>query len=380
MRILHVVGARPNFVKAAPVIRALEGHAKQTLVHTGQHYDPGMSAVFFDELDLPAPDAVLDVGPASPTVQTGRMLLGLDPLFGRYRPEACIVYGDVTSTVAGALAAAQHGVRLVHVEAGLRSGDRAMPEERNRVLVDHLADVLFTPSADANENLAREGVPAERIHFVGNVMIDSLLRALPRTDAGSVLARLGVPSGTRHVLATLHRPATVDEDGVLEGILGVLAEVSTRVPVIFPVHPRSRARLGASRGSPRAAPHRAAGLSRFSRARGRRGRGRHRLRRRAGGDDLPGRAVHHGPGLDRAAGDGRLGDEPGDRPRSRPPAGRAGGRARRRSVRRRRGQAAALGRADGATDCRRAHRNRRLAGPGRKGVGRGCRRSEVTGD
>lgn len=133
MRILHVVGARPNFVKAAPVIRALEGHAMQTLVHTGQHYDPGMSAVFFDELDLPAPDApdaVLDVGPASPTVQTGRMVLGLEPLFVRYRPEACVVYGDVTRTAAGALAAAQHGVRLVHVEAGLRAGDRSMPEPR----------------------------------------------------------------------------------------------------------------------------------------------------------------------------------------------------------------------------------------------------------
>ena len=247
MRILHVVGARPNFVKAAPVIRALHGRARQTLVHTGQHFDAGMSKVFFDELDLPRPDVALDVGPASPTVQTGRMMLGLDPLFARFRPDACIVYGDVTSTLAGALAAAQHGVVLVHVEAGLRSGDRTMPEERNRILTDHTADVLFTPSRDANENLAREGVPAERIHFVGNVMVDTLVRLLPRTDTGVVLERLRMPIGTRYALVTLHRPATVDQDGVFEGILTVLAELSTRVPIVFPVHPRSRARLDASR-------------------------------------------------------------------------------------------------------------------------------------
>ena len=249
MKILHVVGARPNFVKAAPVMWALRGRAKQILVHTGQHYDAGMSDVFFRELDLPRPAAALDVGPASPTVQTGRMLLGLDPLFGRFRPDACIVYGDVTSTLAGALAAAQHGVRLVHVEAGLRSGDRTMPEERNRILTDHMADVLFTPSADANHNLAREGVPAERIHLVGNVMIDTLVRSLPRTDTGVVLERLGIPSGTRYVLVTLHRPATVDGGAVFEGILAVLAEVATRLPVVFPVHPRSRARLAGSGSS-----------------------------------------------------------------------------------------------------------------------------------
>ncbi len=249
MKILHVVGARPNFVKAAPVMRAMRGRARQTLVHTGQHYEAGMSAVFFDQLDLPQPDAALDVGPASPTVQTGRMLLGLDPLFGRFRPDACVVYGDVTSTLAGALAAAQHGVRLVHVEAGLRSGDRTMPEERNRIVTDHLADLLFTPSPDADGNLAREGVPAERIHCVGNVMIDTLARLLPRTDTGAVLERLGIPSGTRYVLATLHRPATVDGGGVFVDVLAVLAEISTRVPVVFPVHPRSRARLAAALSS-----------------------------------------------------------------------------------------------------------------------------------
>ena len=247
MRILHVVGARPNFVKAAPVIRALHGRATQVLVHTGQHYDAGMSEVFFDELDLPRPDVALEVGPGPPSVQTGRIMLRLDPVFVRHRPEACIVYGDVTSTLAAALAAAQRGVRVVHVEAGLRSGDRTMPEERNRVLTDHAADLLLTPSSDANDNLAREGLPSDRVHLVGNVMIDTLVRLLPRTDGGRVLGRLGVAPAARYVLVTLHRPSTVDEPRVFEGVLRVLAQLSTRVPVVFPVHPRSRARLDVER-------------------------------------------------------------------------------------------------------------------------------------
>jgi len=252
MKILHIVGARPNFVKAAPVMRALCGRSTaQTLVHTGQHYDADMSTVFFDELDLPRPDVALDVGPGPASVQTGRIMLRLGPLFDRCRPDACIVYGDVTSTLAGALAAAQHGIPVVHVEAGLRSGDRTMPEERNRILTDHLANMLLTPSADANDNLVREGLPADRIHLVGNVMIDTLVRALPRTDTGGVLRRLGVPAGAHYALVTLHRPATVDAPDVFEGILGVLADVSTRLPVVFPVHPRSRARLDGSRWSAR---------------------------------------------------------------------------------------------------------------------------------
>ena len=251
IRIVHIVGARPNFVKAAPVIRALRGHAKQTLVHTGQHYDAGMSKVFFDELDLPSPDAVLDVGPASPTVQTGRIMLGLDPLFDRHRPDVCVVYGDVTSTLGGALAAAQHGIPVAHVEAGLRSGDRTMPEERNRILTDHIADVLFTPSTDANQNLAREGLPADRVHLVGNVMIDTLVRLLSRTDTGVVLRRFGIPAQAPYILVTLHRPATVDDADGFGRVLAVLADLSTRLPVVFPVHPRTRARLDGRRPSER---------------------------------------------------------------------------------------------------------------------------------
>lgn len=245
MKVLHVVGARPNFMKAAPVMRALEGSAEQQLVHTGQHYDPAMSRVFFEELGLPRPDVALNVGAAPPGVQTGRILLRLGPVLERERPDVCIVYGDVTSTLAAALAAAQHGVKVAHVEAGLRCGDRTMPEERNRVLTDHLAAWLFTHSPDADDNLAREGVSPARVHRVGNVMVDTLRRLLPRTDGGAVLRRLGMDPVARYVLATLHRPATVDDAAMLREVLGVLAEVARRVPVIFPVHPRTRARLGA---------------------------------------------------------------------------------------------------------------------------------------
>ena len=243
VNILHVVGARPNFVKAAPVVRALAGRARQTLVHTGQHHEAAMSQVFFDDLDLPRPDLDLEVGYGPASVQTGRVLLRLEPILARKRPDACVVYGDVTSTLAAALAAAQGGVRIAHVEAGLRSGDRTMPEERNRIVTDHLADWLFTPSRDANDNLVREGVASGRIHLVGNVMIDSLKHLLPRTDPEPVLRRFGLPADARYVLVTLHRPATVDESAVFRSVLEVLAEASRRIPVIFPVHPRTRARL-----------------------------------------------------------------------------------------------------------------------------------------
>ena len=250
MNVLHVVGARPNFVKAAPVIRALAGRARQTLVHTGQHHETAMSQVFFDDLDLPRPDLDLEVGYGAESVQTGRILLRLGPVLTRERPDVCVVYGDVTSTLAAALAAAQHGVPIAHVEAGLRSGNRTMPEERNRILTDHLAGWLFTPSRDANENLVREGVASERIHLVGNVMIDSLKRLLPRTDPGPVLRRLGLPPDARYALVTLHRPATVDATAVLRKVLEVLAEASRHVPVIFPVHPRTRARLDTAGATP----------------------------------------------------------------------------------------------------------------------------------
>ena len=246
MKILHVVGARPNFVKAAPVMRALSGRAEQILVHTGQHYDAAMSRVFFEELDLPPPDLNLEVGSAAASVQTGRILLRLGPVLAREHPDACVVYGDVTSTLAAALAAAQRGTPVAHVEAGLRSYDRTMPEEHNRILTDHLADWLFTPSQDANGNLAREGLAPARVHLVGNVMMDTLSRLLPSTDSGAVLRRLGLPPAARYVLVTLHRPATVDDATVLRQVLRVLAEVAARWPVVFPVHPRTRAHLAAS--------------------------------------------------------------------------------------------------------------------------------------
>ena len=249
MKVLHVVGARPNFVKAAPVMRALRGRADQTLVHTGQHHDPAMSRVFFDQLDLPSPDVDLEVGYAAASAQTGRILLGLGPVLDRERPHLCVVYGDVTSTAAAALASAQHGTPVAHVEAGLRSGDRTMPEERNRILTDHLAEWLFTPSQDANDNLAREGVAPRRVHLVGNVMMDTLTRLLPRTVPRAVMQRLGLPEDARYVLVTLHRPATVDDPATLEGILRVLANIGGRWPVVFPVHPRTRAHLDAARWS-----------------------------------------------------------------------------------------------------------------------------------
>lgn len=245
MHVLHVVGARPNFMKAAPVMRALGGRARQTLVHTGQHYDREMSEAFFGELDLPEPDVNLAVGSDAASVQTGRILIRLDPLFDRYGPDLCVVYGDVNSTLAGALAATRRQVPVAHVEAGLRSYDRTMPEELNRELTDRVAEWLFTPSVDADDNLAREGIPATRIHRVGNVMIDTLMRLLPRADTGAVRQRLGIPVGAPYVLVTLHRPSTVDDPQVFEGILGVLAEFAARLPVVFPVHPRSRARLDA---------------------------------------------------------------------------------------------------------------------------------------
>ena len=247
MKILHVVGARPNLMKAAAVMRALAGRAEQTLVHTGQHSDFEMSEVFYGELGLPRPDVDLQVGSSAPSVQMGRILIRMEPVLDRYRADVCVVYGDVTSTLAAALAAAHHGVPVAHVEAGLRSHDRTMPEERNRMLTDHVADWLFTPSGDASDNLAREGVPAEKVHRVGNVMIDTLIRSLHHTRTAAVLRKLGIPDGARYVLVTLHRPSTIDEPRVFEGALRVLARLSASVPVVFPVHPRSRRRLEVER-------------------------------------------------------------------------------------------------------------------------------------
>src|SRR5436309_7661605 len=246
VKILHVVGARPNFMKVAPILAQLrrrEG-VKQVLVHTGQHYDARMSDVFFQDLGMPQPDVHLGVGSGSHAQQTARVMMEVEPVLARERPDVVVVAGDVNSTVAVALVAAKMGVAIAHVEAGLRSRDWTMPEEINRVLTDRLSDLLFTPSRDGAENLRQEGIDPARVHFVGNVMIDSLHAALPRARESRIHQRLGVRKG-EYALATLHRPSNVDEPAALERLLAALAEVSGRLPVVFPIHPRTRARLAA---------------------------------------------------------------------------------------------------------------------------------------
>jgi UDP-N-acetylglucosamine 2-epimerase (non-hydrolysing) len=239
MHILHVVGARPNFMKAAPVLRALKARgARQTLVHTGQHYDRNMSDVFFTQLAIPEPDWNLGVGSGSHARQTAEVMTAFEPVVLETKPDIVLVYGDINSTVAAALVCAKLLVRVGHVEAGLRSFDRTMPEEVNRIVTDRLADLLFTPSEDGDINLKNEGVAAEKIHRVGNVMIDSLVQLLP---AAMQVPRNGLPE--RYALVTLHRPSNVDDSESLKGILSSLLEVSERMPVVFPVHPRTRQRI-----------------------------------------------------------------------------------------------------------------------------------------
>lgn len=240
MKILHVVGARPNFMKAAPVYRALRsaGHL-QVLVHTGQHYDPLMSDVFFTGLGIPDPDESLNVGSGSHAQQTSAIMSRFEPVVLAHRPDIVLVYGDVNSTVAAALVCSKLGVRIAHVEAGLRSFDRTMPEEINRLVTDQLADVLFTPSADGNANLAREGVAKEKVFLVGNVMIDTLIQFLPRAnDLFPELKR--VLSLDCYGLITLHRPSNVDDGANFLPLLRALDQLSIELPLIFPVHPRTR--------------------------------------------------------------------------------------------------------------------------------------------
>ncbi len=243
-RFLHIVGARPNFMKAAPVIRAARatGGVSQLLVHTGQHYDDAMSDVFFRELDLPAPDVNLEVGSATHAVQTARIMLAFEPVLEKSNPDWVLVYGDVNSTVACALVAAKRGVRVAHVEAGLRSRDRTMPEEINRILTDQLADLCLTPSRDGDANLRAEGVPAERIAFVGNVMVDTLLYLLDRARGRRAAEQLGM-NGDRYAFVTLHRPGNVDDPAILRELLLALDDLAARMPVVFPIHPRTRSRV-----------------------------------------------------------------------------------------------------------------------------------------
>ena len=240
MHILHVVGARPNFMKAAPVLHALRRRlgVRQTLVHTGQHYDRNLSDVFFSQLEIPVPDVNLGVGSGTHARQTADIMSGIEPVLVERKPDMVLVYGDVNSTVAAALVCSKLRIPVAHVEAGLRSFDRTMPEEVNRIVTDRLADVLFTPSEDGDENLLREGVAPEKIHRVGNVMIDSLVRLLP---AAIQCPMNGLPD--RFALVTLHRPSNVDDSETLKSILESLLTVNEQLDVVFPVHPRTRTRI-----------------------------------------------------------------------------------------------------------------------------------------
>ena len=246
-KILHVVGARPNFMKTAPIMRAMAAnpeHFSQVLVHTGQHYDQNMSKIFFEELRLPQPDINLEVGSGSHARQTAEVMVRFEEVLQKQSPEWVFVVGDVNSTMACTLVCAKLGIKVAHVEAGLRSFDRTMPEELNRLVTDQLADLLFTPSADGDQNLLREGIAPERIHFVGNVMIDTLVQLLPAAaDRWPGLRdRLRLD---RYVLVTLHRPGNVDNSDTLAKIVETLLVLSHEIPILFPVHPRTQQRLAA---------------------------------------------------------------------------------------------------------------------------------------
>jgi UDP-N-acetylglucosamine 2-epimerase (non-hydrolysing) len=252
--ILCVVGARPNLMKMAPLLRAFAATAPAIdarLVHTGQHYDHAMDGQLFDALGLPPPAAHLGVGSGTHAVQTAQAMERFEPVLDAARPGAVLVVGDVNSSLACALVAAKKGVPVIHVEAGLRSGDWTMPEEINRVLTDRLSDLLFTTERIAEQNLHREGIDPARVHFAGNVMIDSLRRHLPAAGAGrELLARLDgagrIPRGGAYGVLTLHRPGNVDDPAVLAGLVATLSEAAARLPLVFAAHPRTLARLEAS--------------------------------------------------------------------------------------------------------------------------------------
>lgn len=247
--VLCVVGARPNYMKVAPIHAALaaSGRFKPTLVHTGQHYDADMNDSFFRELGMPAPDVNLEVGSASHAVQTAEVMRRFEPVVDSVEDPAVLVVGDVNSTLACALVAVKKGLPVIHVEAGLRSGDRSMPEEINRILTDQMSDLLFTTERAALDNLLREGIAAERVHFVGNVMIDTLLanvsRAIPTAET---LATQGYSMPPAYAVSTLHRPSNVDDPAVLRRLLETLRTIGHDLPVAMPLHPRTRARIVAS--------------------------------------------------------------------------------------------------------------------------------------
>jgi UDP-N-acetylglucosamine 2-epimerase (non-hydrolysing) len=248
-KILCVVGARPNFMKIAPIIDVMREsrYVQPFLLHTGQHYDAAMKHAFFDQLGIPEPDVDLGVGSGSHAVQTAEIMRGFEPVLDQQKPAAVLVVGDVNSTIACALVAVKKDIPVIHVEAGLRSYDRKMPEEINRVLTDQISDLLFTTERNALANLTREGIDAHRVHFVGNVMIDTLRKHVQRaTPPQQTLAqardpKMFTPGG--YGVVTLHRPSNVDDRTVLERLLTVLQQISVRLPLVFPIHPRTRARI-----------------------------------------------------------------------------------------------------------------------------------------
>jgi UDP-N-acetylglucosamine 2-epimerase (non-hydrolysing) len=244
MKILAVVGARPNLMKMAPLIRAMRNlpDIAPILVHTGQHYDSKMSQIFFDDLEIPRPDLFFKVGSGSHAEQTAKIMVACERVLLEHRPDVVLLVGDVNSTLACAVAAAKLSVPIAHVEAGLRSFDRTMPEEVNRLVTDALSDLLFTTSPDADENLAREGIPPDRIFFVGNVMIDTLLRCRARAAELGTPGRYGFAAGG-YALLTLHRPSNVDVPSVFAGLLDAMTEIQRNLAILFPAHPRTMQRL-----------------------------------------------------------------------------------------------------------------------------------------
>ncbi len=245
LKVLLIVGARPNFMKVAPIyveMKRRSGEFEPLIVHTGQHYDAAMSDAFFEDLGMPKPDVYLGVGSGSHAAQTAKVMTGFEPVVLEHKPDWVLVVGDVNSTIACALVCSKLGIKVAHVEAGLRSRDRSMPEEINRILTDSISDLLLTTSQDADVNLAHEGIPPEKIKFVGNVMIDSLLEHLKVAERSTIRKDLGIEKG-KYAVLTLHRPSNVDERDVFEGIVGSLVAIAEKLPIIFPVHPRTRAKI-----------------------------------------------------------------------------------------------------------------------------------------
>ncbi|HCG91187.1 MAG TPA: UDP-N-acetylglucosamine 2-epimerase (non-hydrolyzing) [Dehalococcoidia bacterium] len=246
-KFLHIVGARPNFIKVGPLIKSLDEKilpGNQLLLHTGQHFDNNMSDVFFNELELPKPDINLNVSTGNPILQLSEMISGLSDTLTNFKPDCIIVYGDTNSALAGALAGTKLSIPVAHVEAGLRSNDKNMPEEINRIITDNISEFLFTPSKDADKNLARENISANKIFFVGNIMIDTLINSMPKINNSSVLEKLGlINNHVSHIqpytVLTLHRPTNVDNYQLLKHLLESVTSVPDISPIVFPVHPRA---------------------------------------------------------------------------------------------------------------------------------------------